>query len=162
MHPRVLRSFVGPVVVASTLVASATALGACSKKAEAPAEAKPSPPPTSTASSAPSASASGASTTPAGSATPTATVPDDAQRVADGARKAALKCFGAELAKDPKAGGQVTLRVSLANSKATKVEVADTTSSKALTDCVVEAVQKASYPDVTASKTVTVPFLFKD
>lgn len=151
---RVHRSLVGPVVVAAALLA----LGGCSKKTEPPAEAKPTTPAPPASPPSPSAVAS-ASTAPPGSAS---AVPDDAQRVADGARKAALKCFGVELAKDPKAGGAVTLKVALANGRATKVDVAETTSSKALTDCVVEAVQKASYPDVTATKTVTVPFVFKD
>ncbi|MBL8715842.1 MAG: energy transducer TonB [Myxococcales bacterium] len=102
-----------------------------------------------------SASASGAASAPA--------APDPSKIVADAARKDALKCFGDELKKDPKAGGTVTLKVGVAaNGKVVKTEVVKSTSSKPLTDCVVDVVGKLSSLDFKQATTVEVPFVFRD
>ncbi|MBK7399241.1 MAG: AgmX/PglI C-terminal domain-containing protein [Myxococcales bacterium] len=110
----------------------------------------------------PSASTpSSASASTVASAAPTA--PDPSKIVADAARKDALKCFGDELKKDPKAGGTVTLKVGVAaNGKVVKTEVVKSTSSKPLTDCVVDVVGKLSSLDFKQPTTLEVPFVFRD
>ncbi len=91
------------------------------------------------------------------------TAPDPSKIVADAARKDALKCFGDELKKDPKAGGTVTLKVGVAaNGKVVKTEVVKSTSSKPLTDCVVDVVGKLSSLDFKQPTTLEVPFVFRD
>lgn len=88
---------------------------------------------------------------------------DPSKIVADAARKDALKCFGDELKKDPKAGGTVTLKVGIAgNGKVVKTEVVKSTSSKPLTDCVVDVVGKLSSLDFKQPTTLEVPFVFRD
>jgi len=113
------------------------------------------PPAAPSASTPSSASASSAASAP--------TAPDPSKIVADAARKDALKCFGDELKKDPKAGGTVTLKVGVAaNGKVVKTEVVKSTSSKPLTDCVVDVVGKLSSLDFKQPTTLEVPFVFRD
>lgn len=126
---------------------------ATSDKAATP----PATPPATAASASTPASASASSVASAPAA------PDPSKIVADAARKDALKCFGDELKKDPKAGGTVTLKVGIAgNGKVVKTEVVKSTSSKPLTDCVVDVVGKLSSLDFKQPTTLEVPFVFRD
>lgn len=132
-------------------------LVACKRETPQATSDKVVPPPTTPAPSAstPSSASAVASAAPA--------APDPSKIVADAARKDALKCFGDELKKDPKAGGTVTLKVGIAaNGKVVKTEVVKSTSSKPLTDCVVDVVGKLSSLDFKQPTTVEVPFVFRD
>jgi len=126
--------------------------------------------PAASATAASTAASAGSTGSPSTGASSTASVaasasaaPDPSKIVADAARKDALKCFGDELKKDPKAGGAVTLEVGIAaNGKVVKTRVVKTTSSKALTDCVVDAVGKLSMLEFKQATTLEVPFVFRD